>query len=209
MQHNTGSANQSFTGSFPNGANFIISTNSPGMVDNSQQAKPSYIIPVSMKLMNNSGQPIVNPQTGAINQNVLNAISNTILNGLHQNNNSPFLIQQQQSKINANDSSINTPTTIGNILIKTMPSSPNNTEMKTASRSGADQVDLLKDLLIKNLNATTTNSTNNSDSNYFFGLCVKCNEKIMGIENGLKAMDNLFHVTCFVCFGCSKRRRKK
>lgn len=66
---------------------------------------------------------------------------------------------------------------------------------KSTTNSNLDEVDLLKDLLMKNLNAS-------SDPN-FFGMCLKCNEKIYGADNGLRAMDQLFHVECFACQGCS------
>ncbi len=62
------------------------------------------------------------------------------------------------------------------------------------SNNSIDEVDLLKDLLMKNLNAS-------NDPN-FFGMCMKCNDKIYGADNGLRAMDQLFHVACFACQGC-------
>lgn len=62
-------------------------------------------------------------------------------------------------------------------------------------KNSLDEIDLLKDLLMKNLNAST-------DPN-FFGICMKCNDKIYGADNGLRAMDQLFHVECFSCQGCA------
>ena len=60
------------------------------------------------------------------------------------------------------------------------------------SKKAEEEVDLLKDLLNKNLN---------TDTNYY-GICMKCSDKIIGAESGLKAMDQLFHVKCFTCHGC-------
>jgi hypothetical protein len=36
------------------------------------------------------------------------------------------------------------------------------------------------------------------------GICGYCKEPILGIDNGLKALEQLFHVKCFVCLTCSK-----
>lgn len=66
--------------------------------------------------------------------------------------------------------------------------------INTTNLDEEDEVDLLKDLLMKNLNSS-------SDPN-FYGVCMKCSEKIYGADNGLRAMDQLFHVKCFVCHGC-------
>ena len=69
-----------------------------------------------------------------------------------------------------------------------------NNDFNMIPKSTLDEVDLLKDLLMKNLNAS-------SDAN-FFGVCTKCNDKIYGADNGLRAMDQLFHANCFACCGC-------
>jgi hypothetical protein len=58
-----------------------------------------------------------------------------------------------------------------------------------------DQVDILKELLMKNL-------LGSQDPN-FEGICGKCGESIIG-DVGLKAMDQLFHAKCFNCSSCSK-----
>ena len=73
----------------------------------------------------------------------------------------------------------------------------NSNEVAINTKKPEEEVDLLKDLLIKNLN------TNNTDTN-FYGVCLKCNDKIIGADNGLKAMDQLFHTNCFTCHGCGK-----
>ena len=36
------------------------------------------------------------------------------------------------------------------------------------------------------------------------GICYKCEGKITGSKSGCKAMDNQYHVTCFVCDTCGK-----
>ena len=38
----------------------------------------------------------------------------------------------------------------------------------------------------------------------FAGMCAKCGRAIMGESSGCKALDQLFHVACFTCVGCSK-----
>ena len=60
-----------------------------------------------------------------------------------------------------------------------------------------DEVDMLRDILMKNLYV----STQQNDTN-LYGSCFRCNQNIYGAENGLRAMDHLFHVNCFNCFAC-------
>lgn len=157
-------------GSNRNG-NFIISTQD-NIANNTSNNNVSYVIPVNMKLSNNN-------TSNSNNANNLNYRNNPAYNlsQSQQMTNTNDLSEQSGSKVNSN---------AGNILIKTTRQ-PNRIE---------DEVDLLKDLLIKNLNAS-------NDPN-FFGICTKCKEKIIGAENGLKAMDNLFHVNCFACHGCGR-----
>ncbi len=80
------------------------------------------------------------------------------------------------------------------------PSSPTFQIRNTTNRNKIeDEVDLLKDLLMKNLHA---NSGENSSDTSYHGVCVRCNENVIGIENGLRAMEQIFHVRCFSCYTC-------
>lgn len=35
-----------------------------------------------------------------------------------------------------------------------------------------------------------------------YGICMRCNERVLGPMDGMRAMDQLFHVACFSCFAC-------
>jgi len=60
-------------------------------------------------------------------------------------------------------------------------------------------VDHLTKLLLKSMNSA--NEPN------FFGMCARCNDEIVGEENGLVAMDRMYHVSCFTCTMCGCRLR--
>jgi hypothetical protein len=78
-----------------------------------------------------------------------------------------------------------------------------------------EEENLLKDLLIRNFNLNDLNKVEQRQQQLqkqqqqpknemeFFGFCRKCKEKIIGGENGVRAMDELFHVKCFCCHGCN------
>jgi hypothetical protein len=199
--------------SFPN--QFIITTGDmfgqkPTLISNG-----SYIIPVSMKLMSNnnnalssssppsSPSPLSPPLHHTLHHSLpviqaatSNTASRPIINGGGFNS-----VISNSTNTNTNNQTKNQ---IGNILIKT--TTPNNNNNVNIKNKVEDEVDLLKDLLIKKLNTTNdlkATTTQTAANNAFYGVCVKCNDKIVGVENGLKAMDNLFHVTCFICYGCS------
>lgn len=67
----------------------------------------------------------------------------------------------------------------------------NNSSNRTSTE---DQVDMLNELLMKNL-------LGSQDPN-FEGICGKCGESILG-SIGVKAMDQLFHAKCFNCVICN------
>lgn len=77
----------------------------------------------------------------------------------------------------------------GNIFIKT-----NRPVQSQQQQKKEQEVDLLRDLLVKN--SSVQNEPN------CVGMCTKCSQKIIGAENGLKALDSIFHIKCFVCHGC-------
>lgn len=59
-----------------------------------------------------------------------------------------------------------------------------------------DEIDLAQQILMRNLLG--------SKDEMLIGICGDCKEPILGVDNGLKALDQLFHVKCFVCLTCSK-----
>ncbi|CAF1103454.1 unnamed protein product [Rotaria sp. Silwood1] len=61
------------------------------------------------------------------------------------------------------------------------------------------EVDNLTKFLMKSMNA--------SNEPNFFGMCARCNIEIIGEENGLIAMDRMYHVSCFTCTMCGCRLR--
>ncbi|KAL8572656.1 hypothetical protein ACOMHN_016506 [Nucella lapillus] len=58
------------------------------------------------------------------------------------------------------------------------------------------EVDALTDMLMKSME-----SAHQED---FFGICGHCEKEVTGESNGCSAMDQVFHVTCFTCVGCSE-----
>lgn len=43
----------------------------------------------------------------------------------------------------------------------------------------------------------------------FFGICGKCGKKVVGEVNGCNAMEQVFHIACFVCVSCGSLLRGK
>lgn len=59
-----------------------------------------------------------------------------------------------------------------------------------------DEVDQLTDLLVQSMG-----SSNDPD---FFGICFRCKKKVVGEGSGCRAMDRIYHVSCFTCKTCHK-----
>ncbi|CAF3095523.1 unnamed protein product [Rotaria socialis] len=84
-------------------------------------------------------------------------------------------------------------------------SHPNSNPTPFTIRSGhqmrkePSDVDQLTKLLMKSMNS--------SNEPNFFGMCARCNDEIVGEENGLVAMDRMYHVPCFTCTMCGCRLR--
>ena len=38
------------------------------------------------------------------------------------------------------------------------------------------------------------------------GYCARCEKAVVGIENGLLALDNIYHTECFNCTRCCKSK---
>ncbi|CAL8273239.1 unnamed protein product [Arctogadus glacialis] len=49
----------------------------------------------------------------------------------------------------------------------------------------------------------------NPPTEEYFGRCAMCEENVMGEGTGCTAMDQVFHVDCFVCRTCSSKLRGK
>lgn len=84
--------------------------------------------------------------------------------------------------------------------IVTLPPAPNLTiRHGNLVRKDSTDIDHLTKLLMK-----TMHSTNEPN---VFGMCARCNDEIVGEENGLVAMDRMHHVSCFTCTMCGCRLR--
>ncbi len=44
---------------------------------------------------------------------------------------------------------------------------------------------------------------------YFAGRCATCGENVVGEGTGCTAMDQVFHVDCFICMTCGSKLRGK
>src|ERR1700722_13180487 len=69
-------------------------------------------------------------------------------------------------------------------------------------------VDHLTKLLMKSMNSSNEPNFFGKFLIYLFfffvniiskGMCARCNDEIVGEENGLVAMDRMYHVSCFTC----------
>lgn len=56
------------------------------------------------------------------------------------------------------------------------------------------EVDALTDMLVISMD-----NMQDVDS---YGICVKCNERIVGENSGCTAMDQIYHIACFTCYQC-------
>lgn len=58
-----------------------------------------------------------------------------------------------------------------------------------------EEVDALTNLLVESI-------TDSQDLD-IFGICIKCNGKVIGENSGCTAMGNMYHVQCFCCYHCN------
>lgn len=56
-------------------------------------------------------------------------------------------------------------------------------------------------LLIQNMESSSETD--------FFGICVKCQKKVVGENNGCTANDQVYHISCFICVNCGTLLRGK
>ncbi|KAF2879958.1 hypothetical protein ILUMI_26213 [Ignelater luminosus] len=69
---------------------------------------------------------------------------------------------------------------------------------QSASRVGVpkeQEVDALTDLLVQGMEDNVETD--------FYGMCVKCGEKVVGENSGCTAMDKIYHTKCFTCHHCA------
>lgn len=84
--------------------------------------------------------------------------------------------------------------------IVTLPPAPNLTVRHgNLLRKNSNDIDDLTKLLMKTMHSTNAPNV--------FGMCARCNDEIVGEENGLVAMDRMYHVSCFTCTMCGCRLR--
>lgn len=57
-----------------------------------------------------------------------------------------------------------------------------------------EEVDVLTDLLVQGMD--------NAEEDVF-GICVKCGEKVIGENSGCTAMEQIYHIECFICHQCA------
>uniref|UniRef100_A0A0B7AAI2 LIM zinc-binding domain-containing protein n=1 Tax=Arion vulgaris TaxID=1028688 RepID=A0A0B7AAI2_9EUPU len=58
------------------------------------------------------------------------------------------------------------------------------------------EVDALTDLLVKNM-------TSAAEDKDYLGMCGRCGNVVSGSMNACSALDNVYHIGCFTCVGCS------
>ncbi|CAG9795707.1 unnamed protein product [Diatraea saccharalis] len=71
----------------------------------------------------------------------------------------------------------------------------NNTPNSNKNLHKEEEVDALTNLLVQSI-------TDSQDLDVF-GICIKCNEKVIGEGSGCTAMGNMYHVKCFACYQCN------
>ncbi|XP_055857914.1 lipoma-preferred partner homolog isoform X3 [Episyrphus balteatus] len=83
----------------------------------------------------------------------------------------------------------------GNTSLNIIPhlegSASNGTKLQSHKEA---EVEALTDLLVHSMDAG-----NDVDS---FGICVACNERVIGENSGCTAMDQVYHIACFTCSQC-------
>ncbi|XP_076034079.1 uncharacterized protein LOC143020948 [Oratosquilla oratoria] len=72
---------------------------------------------------------------------------------------------------------------------------PSNQPIANPDKVGKEaEVDALTNLLVQSMD-----SSNDPD---FFGICTRCGEKVVGEGSGCTAMEQVYHIKCFVCVIC-------
>ncbi|KAG7161310.1 Lipoma-preferred partner-like [Homarus americanus] len=72
---------------------------------------------------------------------------------------------------------------------------PTNQPLLNPDKVGKEaEVDALTSLLVQSMD-----STNDPE---FFGICTRCGEKVVGEGTGCTAMEQVYHIKCFICIVC-------
>lgn len=64
----------------------------------------------------------------------------------------------------------------------------------TSSKHKEDEVEALTDYLVQSMGSPDLES---------YGICYKCNERVVGENSGCTAMDQIYHIACFTCSQCA------
>ena len=64
-----------------------------------------------------------------------------------------------------------------------------------SNRNQESEVDALTDLLVESMQQSSLGTDN-------YGVCVKCNGRIMDENSGCTAMEQIYHIACFTCQHC-------
>ncbi|XP_076821063.1 uncharacterized protein LOC143466286 isoform X2 [Clavelina lepadiformis] len=67
---------------------------------------------------------------------------------------------------------------------------------KDVKKNSEEELDFLTNNLLSNMD--------NPKDEDFYGYCGKCNGVVEGEKVGCKALDNVYHITCFRCVACSR-----
>lgn len=79
------------------------------------------------------------------------------------------------------------------------------------NRCEQNEIDTLTDLLVQSLDVqsnkkpqpdTISECPTYDEYGENFGICVRCNERVIGEQSGCTAMDQVYHIACFTCYRC-------
>lgn len=71
-----------------------------------------------------------------------------------------------------------------------------------AGGAGGRKIQNIKEVEVDDLTAMLVNSMDNIQDGDSYGICVKCNNRIVGENTGCTAMNLIYHITCFTCYQC-------
>jgi hypothetical protein len=174
----------------------------PQLPNSPNRTNASYVIPVSMNLSSNNNTQLNNNYAPSSPKNMIikpPQPSPNSAQSFFNNQNNFNLLQNYLASGGSPSKIIIKPNDLIDSTGKNLLTNENHSIIE-------QEVDLLKDLLVKNLNMHNNNNNKNEnavqENNAFYGICSRCNEQVIGAENGLRAMDQVFHLACFSCFSC-------
>ena len=159
----------------------------------------SYNIPIQYVQQSPSQSPYQTPNTNFLptsSRNNLFMSNQDKSNNINSNTTYTIPVNMALSNNNSNNSLINKTNLLSNTS-NTTNDIDNYNLNSTGNLLNKQQFDLKQMNNFKGLNSAMNNMlTNNMNEED------EVDEKIYGADNGLRAMDQLFHVKCFVCHGC-------